>query len=63
LKERKFKKGKTKMRKTIYTGELPTSKRRTRKSFWVFFLNTTANYARKKNKKEAGNIFVFLKVF
>ena len=29
---------KAKMRKTIYMGKLPTSKRRTRKSFWVFFL-------------------------
>jgi hypothetical protein len=29
-------KGKTKMRKTIYTGKLPISKRRTRKSFWFF---------------------------
>ena len=32
------KKGKAKTRKTIYTGKLPTSKRRTRKSFWIFFL-------------------------
>ena len=32
------KKGKAKMRKTIYTGKLPTSKRRTRKSFSSFFL-------------------------
>jgi hypothetical protein len=32
LKER----GKIKNEKTIYTGKLPTSKRRTRKSFWVF---------------------------
>ena len=31
-------KGKIKTRKTIYTGKLPTSKRRTRKSFWIFFL-------------------------
>jgi hypothetical protein len=62
LKESKFKKGKTKTRKTIYTGELPTSNRRTRKSFWVFFLNTTTNYTRKK-KKEAGNIFVFSQSF
>ena len=31
-------KGKAKTRKTIYTGKLPTSKRGTRKSFWVFFL-------------------------
>ena len=31
-------KGKAKTRKTIYMGKLPTSKRRTRKSFWVFFL-------------------------
>ena len=29
---------KAKTRKTIYTGKLPTSKRRTRKSFWTFFL-------------------------
>ena len=27
---------KTKTRKTIYTGKLPTRKRRIRKSFWVF---------------------------
>ena len=32
------KKGKAKMSKTIYTGKLPTSRRRTKKSFWVFFL-------------------------
>ena len=52
------------MRKTIYIGKLPTSKRRTRKSFWVFFLNTTTNYTRKKNQKEARNIFFdFLEVF
>ena len=31
-------KGKSKNEKTIYTGKLPTSKRRTRKSFWIFFL-------------------------
>ena len=32
-------KGKRKNKeKAIYTGKLPTSKRRTRKSFWVFFL-------------------------
>ena len=29
--------GKTRTRKTIYTGKLPTSKRRKSKSFWVFF--------------------------
>ena len=58
LEGNKLKKEK-KTRKTIYTGELPTSKRRTRKSFWVFFLNTTTNYPRKKNKKEAGNILFF----
>ena len=32
-------KGKSKTRKTIYMGKLPTSKRRTRKYFfWIFFL-------------------------
>ena len=51
------------MRKTIYTGKLPTSKRKTRKSFWVFSLDTIANYTRKKNKKEVGIIFVFSQSF
>ena len=31
-------KGKVKTRTTIYTEKLPTSKKRTRKSFWVYFL-------------------------
>ena len=31
-------KGKSKNEKTIYTGKLPIRKRRTRKSFWFFFL-------------------------
>ena len=51
------------MRKTIYMGELPTSKRRTTKSFWVFFLDTTASYARNKIKKKQGIFLYFLKVF
>jgi hypothetical protein len=38
LEEGKLKKGKTKTRKTIYTGKLPTSRRRSKKSFWVFDL-------------------------
>ena len=57
-------KGKSKNEKNYLHGKLPTIKRRTRKSFWVFLLNTTTNYTRKKNQKEARNIFLdFLKVF
>ena len=64
LEESKFEQEKQKMRKTIYMGKLPTSKIRTRKSFWVSFLDTTANYTRNKHQKEARNIFLdFLKVF
>ena len=41
-----------KKKKTIYTGKLPISKRRKRKSFWVFsnFSNT-----RKENEKKKIN--------
>ena len=56
-------KRKTKMRKTIYTRELPTSKRRTRKSFWVFFLKLQLIKLGRKNRKEAGNIFRFSQCF
>ena len=52
------------MRKTIYTGKVPTSKRRTKKSFWVFYLVPQQFKLGRKNQKEARNIFVgFLKVF
>ena len=64
FRKRANEKRKAKMRKTIYTGKLPTSKSRTRKSFWVFFFSATTIQTRKKNKKEARNIFLdFLKVF
>jgi hypothetical protein len=35
--EKEIKEGKQKTRKTIYTGKLPTSKRRKWKYFWVLF--------------------------
>jgi hypothetical protein len=35
--ESNIRRRKIKTRKTIYTGKLPTSKRRNEKSFWVFF--------------------------
>ena len=60
---KQVKERKTKTRETIYMGELPTSKRRTRNFFWVFFLNTTTNYTRRKNKEEIGNIFLFSQSF
>ena len=52
------------MRKTIYTGELPTSKRRTRKSFWVFFLVVQQfKLGRKIKKKQETNFWIFSKFF
>ena len=51
------------MRKTIYTGKLPTSKRRTRTYFLVFFLDTKTNYTRNKNQKGTGNGFAFSQSF
>jgi hypothetical protein len=63
LEESKLKR-KTKTRKTIYTGELPTSKRRTRKSFWVFFLLLQLAQLERKTKKKREIYFLgFLKVF
>ena len=57
-------KGKTKTRKTIYTGKLPTSKRRTRKSFLVFFLVLQQfKLGRKIKKKKETYFWDFLKVF
>ena len=58
------KKGKAKIRKTIYTGNLPTSKRRTKKSFWVFFLVPQQFKLRRENKKKQENCFwIFSKFF
>ena len=52
------------MRKTIYTGKLPTSKRRIRKSFWVFFLVLQQfKLGRKIKKKQEICFWIFLKVF
>jgi hypothetical protein len=63
LEESKLKKGGKKTRKTIYTGKFPTSKRRTRKYFWVFFLILLLIKIGKKNQKEARNIFGFSQSF
>ena len=52
------------MRKTIYTGKLPTSKRRTRKYFWVFFLILQlTKLERKIEKKQETFFWVFSKFF
>ena len=57
-------KRKAKTRKTIYTGKLPTSKRRTRKYFWVFFLVLQQfKLGRKIKKKQETYFWDFLKVF
>jgi hypothetical protein len=65
--EKQFKeKKKIKNEKTIYTGKLPTSKRRTRKSFWVFSYITTGLQLIKlegKTEKKQGIFLGFLKVF
>ena len=39
-----------KKKKTIYTGKLPTSKRRTRKYFWVFL--KLDKHTKRKREKE-----------
>ena len=57
------KKGKAKTRKTIYTAKLPTSKRRTRKSFGVFFLVLQQFKLGRKIKKKHEIFLYFLKVF
>ena len=52
------------MRKTIYTGKLPTSKRRTRKSFGVFFLVLQQfKLGRKTEKKQEMYFWIFSKFF
>ena len=57
-------KRKAKTRKAIYEGKLPTSKRRTRKSFGVFFLVLLQFKLRRKIKKKQETYFwIFLKVF
>ena len=51
------------MRKTIYTGKLATSKRRTRKSSWVFFLILQLIKLERKTKKNRKYFWIFLKFF
>ena len=59
-----MKKGKAETRKTIYTRKLPTSKRRTRKSFWVFLLVLQQfKLGRKTKEKQETYFWDFLKVF
>ena len=49
---------KGKKNKTIYTGKLPTSKKKNEKSFWVFILSSTTSMEIKLT-----NFLVFLKVY
>ena len=49
---------KRKEKKTIYTGKLPTSKKKNKKSFWIFILITTTSMEIKLT-----NFLVFLKVY
>ena len=57
------KKGKAKTRKNIYMGKLPTSKRRTRKYFWVFFLVLQQFKLGRKIKKKQETYFGFPQSF
>ena len=61
--EQANKREKTKTEKLFTWESSQQAKRRTRKSLWVFLLDTTTNYTRKKNQKEIGNIFVFSQSF
>ena len=51
------------MRKTTYTGKLPKSKRRTRKSFWVFFLVLQLTTLERKIKRSRKYFWIFSKFF
>ena len=52
------------MRKTIYTEKLPTSKTRTKKSFWVLFLVLQQfKLGRKIKKKQEICFWIFSKFF
>ena len=57
------KKGKAITRITIYTGKLPASKRRTRKSFWVFFQILQLIKLEIKTEKKQEIFLGFVKVF
>ena len=64
LEESKIKERNTKTRKTIYMGKLPTGKRRTSKSFWVFFLVLQQiKLGRKIKKKKETYFWIFPKFF
>ena len=64
LEEGKIKERETKTRKTIYTGNLPTSKRNIRKYFCVFFLVLLQlKLGRKIKKKQEINFWIFSKFF
>ena len=60
--ESKLNKEKQKREKTIYTGNLPTNKRRTRNHFGFSF-NATTNLNWKENKNQVRNIFGFSQSF
>ena len=56
-------KRKTKKRKNYLHGRAPNKQKKNKEILLGFILNSTTNYTRKTNKKEAGSIFVFSQSF
>ena len=53
----------SKNKKNYLHGKAPNKQKKNKEIFLGFIFSATANYSRKKNKKEAGNIFVFSQSF
>ena len=56
-------KGKSKNEKNYLHGEAPNKQKKNKEIFLGSLFSATTNYSRKKNKKEAGNIFGFSQSF
>ena len=55
--------GQAKTRKNYLHGKAPNKQKKNKEIFLGFLFRTTTSYSRKKNKKEAENIFGFTQSF
>ena len=56
-------KGKSKNEKNYLHGKAPNKEKKIKEMFLGFLFSATTNYSRKKNQKDAGNIFVYSQSF
>ena len=56
-------KGKAKNEKNYLHGKAPNKQKKNKEIFLGFIFNATANYSRRKDQQEAGNIFGFSQSF